>query len=163
MCGGEPATFDVAVTRVPMAAFPIKLPEGIWLGGYVDAHLQGENSDDSLTADARIELRETVVSAVYQDEPLSLAVSTAIGRAVVINDRIDASVEVEFADGVGRGVVDFEVQNIRDPQSGVRCEAEVLISDAWPFAVFVPFISNPDGKIDCAISMGGSLAAPVLL
>ena len=157
-----PATFDVALTGIPLAALPAQLPADMTLGGYLDAYLQGER-DESLTANASVELREATVNTVYQDEPLSFSIATATGRAVVVGNRIDSSFAVELADGGGRGTLEFAAQDISNLESGISGEAEVLISDASLFSVFVPSISNPQGKIQGAMSIAGSLAAPELL
>lgn len=158
-----PSSFDVSAVGVPLSAIPSSLPEGMTLQGYLNANLSGEWEDDRLTAKSDLELRDAAIDAVYDEEHVSLAVSKAAGNLTVTNNRVESSVQLELADEAADGTIELAIQDFTDSLSAISGRAVVSISDALFFAVVVPGILNPQGRIDGNLTVAGSLSSPEFL
>lgn len=158
-----PLSFNASASRVPLSAIPSSLPEGVTLHGYLNAELSGEWEDDRLTAKSDIEMRDAAIDAFYDEEHVSLAVAKAAGNLTVTDNRVESLVHVQLADEAADGTIQFTVQDFTDSLSAISGRADVSISDAVFFAVVIPGIMNPQGRIDGNLTVAGSMNSPQLL
>lgn len=159
----ESASVDASVDDLPLSAIPVTLPAAANLSGAVDARLQMEIRNRRLTGDAGITLRQATVDAIYDEEPLSVAFSEAAASATITDNRIDSTLRLEMADGDGTGELRLSVEDFADRQSAIDGYGSVSIGDASLFAVFMPAVSNPRGKIEGGLTISGTLADPQFL
>ena len=97
---------------------------------------------------------------MYEDEPLYLAASRAVGRATILGNSLQSSVEVELVDGAGSARLQLDVANLADSTSAISGRGDLSINDTSMLAVFVPSASDPRGTIEGGMTIAGSLSAP---
>ncbi len=157
------AAIDVSVRGLPIAALPIVLPAGVGVTGFANARVTAARVNQRLRADARLEFADTAFDAVYMDESFTLALAEAQGQASVVNNRLDSSFRIVTADGSGTANVTLAIPDIMADQPLLAGNGGVEISDASLFALFVPGISRPQGRIHGEIEISGYAAAPELI
>lgn len=151
---------DFSVSDLPLSALPASLPGDASLNGVMDARLQLGSKDEALTGNAGIELRDARIDAAYEDETISVVFSDAAGTATILDNRVDSRFRLEMANGTGAGDLRLTVQDLKDRQSAIGGRGSVSINDASLFAVFLPGIANPRGRIDGGLTISGTLAGP---
>ena len=154
------AAFDASIAQLPLSALPIEIPQDINVTGFIDAHLHGQLDDQRLSGDARLELLDASVSATYEGDAVSVAFSNAVGQATIADNRVESTLRVDIADGAGSGNVSLNIEDIANNRSAIQGNGTVSVSDASLFAVFVPGITNPRGKIDGSFAATGNLSEP---
>ncbi len=163
MAGDRPATFDLAISDVPLSALPLKLPAEVTPRGLVDIRAEGSMVDKRLTGDASIALSDAKVDAIVDDEPISVSFTRATANVNLADNRAQASLRLELADGVGSTALDVTVDDIAETGSAVAGLGTVDFNDLTLFAALLPDISQPSGNIDGNLEISGSLGEPELL
>ena len=146
--------------RLPIAALPVVLPAGARLEGFVESEVDLRLAGGELRGDARLQLVDAAMIAVYEDEPYELRVSDAYVDADITNNRLTSTASIVFNDGGGEAQASLEIEDLLNSGSAIRGSSSLTVPDASIAAIFLPDISDPTGRIDGDLSVTGSLAAP---
>ena len=153
-------SLEVGITDLPLAALPIRLPAGIELTGLIDAGFQAAMTPEQLTGEAEIALANASFSASYDGERVSFQLASVTGSASLADGLLRSSAFIEMADDAGTASASLAITDAGTDSYPVDGRADLEISDASIFAVFLPSIGNPRGRIEGGLSVGGSASAP---
>ena len=157
---GEAVSFDVLVNDVPLAAVRAALPTDLEPSGWIDARSHGVLTERRLSGDAEITLRDAALEASHEGETVSVALAHAVGRATIADNRVESTLRLELANGAGSGNLQLEVQDFADVRAEISGRGELSIYDASLFAVLLPDVTDPRGRIDGDLTVSGSLDRP---
>lgn len=163
MTGGgnaEAANLDVAITRLPLAALPITVPVGAELSGYLEANVHGSFAGGVVDGEGRVTLVETALSAEYEGDAYTLALTDASARARVDQNRLEGTLAVELNDGEGDLGGQVAIVNVLDTRSPLTGEAALSVPDVSILAALAPEVSAPAGRLEGELTIAGSPAAP---
>jgi len=158
-----PTAFDLEVRALPLGVLPFAFPQNVSLSGLGDARASGSYSGGQLTGDASVDLREARVDAAIDGEDISVALSNAVWRAAVVDNRLTALLRIELADDAGNAEVDVTVDDVLDIGSAVSGRGHIAINNMSLLAVLVPDISNPRGALGGNLELSGTLSEPEFL
>ena len=159
----RPTVFDLEIRDVPLAQMPLALPAGVTLNGFGDMRASGSVIDSRMTGDVSVSLRGASVDAVVDDEELSTVFDVASGVATLSDNRLDAALQLTFAEGAGNTRAELRVEDILDFSSAISGNSSVAINDLSLVAVFVPGLSNPSGAVNGNLQISGTLGEPDFL
>ncbi len=151
---------DITVDALPLSAIPVTLPPGITLEGFVNAGLRALQTDEQRTAQANVALQGARIAAFYDGESVAIDLAEATGEARLVEDRLETSARIELADGAGSASARLAVRDRGDGGYPVEGRGDVLINDASIFAVFLPSISKPRGRLEGGLTVTGDAGAP---
>ncbi len=160
---GKLAALDLSLSAVPLSAIPVTLPGDVNLGGFIEARLQLVSREGRLTGNAGIDLHQAIVDATYEGEQIAVAFSDTVGEATILDNRLDSTLRLGLAEDAGAGKLQLSIHDIGNPESTVAGQGNVSIDDVSVFAVFVPAISNPRGKLEGSLTVSGTLTRPEFL
>jgi translocation and assembly module TamB len=160
---GDLASLDFSLGDVPLSAIPVALPGDVNLSGFVDARLQLESRERRLTGHAGIDLRQAMVDATYDGESIAVAFSDAVGEATILDNRIDSTLRLEMTEDAGAGNLQLSIHDLSDLESAIAGQGNLSINDVSLVAVFLPGISNPQGKVEGSLTVSGTLTRPEFL
>ena len=159
----SPASLVFSLSDFPLSAVPVDLPADAGMNGFVDARLDLQRREQQLNGSVAVELRQAVFDASYEGETISVSLTDAGGQATITDNRVDSTLRVELAGDAGTANVRLVIQDLANRQSLIDGEGSVLVNDASLFAVFLPGITNPRGKIEGALTVSGTLNQPEFL
>lgn len=154
------ATFDMSLVDLPLAALPVTVPEGVEARGFVNANLRGISANRRLDGEFAVGLRDAVLDARIDDELLTVTFTEASGEATIVDNRVASSFRVDADDGTARADLDLTVSDLASPESLIAGSGSIAITDASIFAVLLPSITNPRGRIGGDLEISGSLQRP---
>ncbi|MDJ0751578.1 MAG: translocation/assembly module TamB domain-containing protein [Woeseiaceae bacterium] len=157
---GDTTNFYVAVTKLPLAAMPVTLPEGVTVAGLSDASAVGSFSDNRLSAELNVKLQDARFDAVVDDEPVAAILEHAEGSAIITDNALLANVSVDLDDDLGTSSIALSAADVLDTGSAIEGQGNLAIDDLTLLGIFVPDIANPRGAIRGSLSIGGTLAEP---
>lgn len=153
-------SIDVTVDSLPLLTIPLKLPPGITVDGLVNASVRAATMNQQLTAEASVDLQGARIAAVYDDEQIAIDATEATGSARLFDGRLESSARIELADDAGSASARLAVRDAGDGNYPVDGRADVMISDASVFAVFLPSINKPRGRLEGGLTVTGDASAP---
>ncbi len=156
-------TFDAAINDLPLGVLPTRLPQEVRLSGLGDVQAHGSMIEGRLTGDASVTLRQARVDAVVDDETISAAFTQAAGNVSIVDNRAVSTLHLGLAEGAGETTFDLTVEDILDARSSIAGNGSVEINEMSLFAVLVPDIANPSGRVSANLAMSGSLGQPEFL
>ena len=157
---GNTLNFDVAITKLPLAAMPVTLPEGVTVAGFSDASAVGSFSDNRLSAELNVNVQDARFDAVVDEEPVAAILEHAEGSATITDNVLLANVNLDLDDDLGTSSVTLSATDVLDAGSAIEGQGNVAIDDLTLLGIFVPDIANPRGAIRGNLSIGGTLAEP---
>jgi translocation and assembly module TamB len=157
---GAAMSLDVEIKALPLAALPLTMPTGIELAGLINAGLSAAITPEELTAEAHLALADASFSAAYEGEQVSFRLASVTGSASLADGRLESSALIELADNAGTASASLAITDPGTDDYPVDGRADIEISDASVFGVFVPGINNPRGRIEGGLAVGGSAGAP---
>lgn len=157
---GNTTNFDISVTKLPLAAIPVTLPDGVSVAGYSDASAVGSYADNRLSAELNINLQDARIGAVIDDEPVAAILEHAEGSATITDNALLAKISLDLDDDLGTSSVTLSAADVLDTGSSIEGHGNVAIDDLTLLGVFVPDIANPRGTIRGNLSIGGTWAKP---
>jgi len=159
----SPATggrLDADVDGFPLAALPLELPAGASVRGLIEANVDARLADGVVGGGADIRILDGAIEATYEDEPYALEFTTAALRADIEQNRLDSSFEIVVNNGEGTAQGEIRIDDVTAADAPIVGRGDITVPDTSIFSVFVPDISNPAGRINGSLSVGGTLAAP---
>ncbi|MBT8091445.1 MAG: translocation/assembly module TamB domain-containing protein [Gammaproteobacteria bacterium] len=151
--------FDVSLSELPLAALHLVLPQGTAVGGTIEGHARGSLVDRLITADSIIEIRNFGLSAVIDEEDISIEFGRAYASAAVVDNRLSGALEFRLKNATDHMTGKVEVIDILDPRSALNGEAQLELNDMSLFSLLVPDVADPAGRITGNLAVRGSLDA----
>ncbi|MDH3305661.1 MAG: translocation/assembly module TamB domain-containing protein [Gammaproteobacteria bacterium] len=155
-----PLYFDASVTELPLTAFALNLPEGTTVEGTIEAHASGQYLKQRLTADAAFEAKNLSLKAVFEGDELSATFERASARASVVDNTLNGDLEFLLADRADHIRSSLEIADLFNPNSALRGQGSLELTDLSVLSFFVPELANPAGRIAGSVDVTGSLVAP---
>ena len=156
----QPTVFNLDIIDLPLAQLPLGLPPYVTLNGFGNVRANGSLADGRMTGDVSVSLRAASMDAIVDDEELSVAFDEASAAATLSDNRLEASLQLVFANGAGNTRAQLAVEDILDFNSAIVGDGSVAIQDLSLFAVFVPGLSNPSGAVNGDLDISGALGEP---
>ncbi len=163
LAAGSDNEFDLTVDGFPVAALPLGLPPDVQVTGVVRAHAHAQTRAGKPSVDAEVELLDTALDTTYMDERVSIAVTGAHGRATVEDGRLESSFRFELADDAGGASATLTIPDIAADEPLLDGRGKVVFGDVMLFAILVPGIAEPTGRIDGTFTVSGTASAPSFL
>jgi translocation and assembly module TamB len=151
--------FDVSINELPLAALPILLPQGTSISGMIEGYARGNVAERRVSADSMVAIRNFGLGATVDEEDISLRFERASARASVLDNRLNGTIELRLADSGDYLTGNVQVVDIFDPQSPLSGESLLELTDMSLFALLVPDIADPAGRITGNLAVGGSVDA----
>ncbi|RZV35942.1 MAG: hypothetical protein EX272_09700, partial [Chromatiales bacterium] len=163
MLQDRPTAFNLEISGLPLAQLPLSLPPDITLNGFGDMRASGSVVDDRISGDVSLSLRAASVDAIVDDEHLSTGFDEASGSATLSDNRLEASLQLVFAEGAGNTRANLRVDDVLDFGSAIAGSGSVAVNDMSLVAVFIPGLSNPSGAVNGNLEISGTLGEPDFL
>ncbi len=158
-----PLRFDASVKELPLAAFAVNLPEGTTVEGTIEAHAKGEYVNRRLTADAALDVQNLNLKAIFEGDELSASFDRAFARASVVDNHLKGDLEFRLTDQTDHIRSTIEITDLFDPNSALRGQGSLELTDLSVLSFFIPELANPAGRIAGSVDVAGSLAAPKII
>ena len=158
-----PLRFDASVKELPLAAFAVSLPEGTTVEGTIEAHAKGEYMNQRLTADAALDVQNLSLKAIFEGDELAASFDRAFAKASVIDNHLKGDLEFRLSNQTDHIRSTIEIIDVFDPDSALRGQGSLELTDLSVLSFFVPDLSNPVGRIAGSVDVAGSLAAPRII
>ncbi len=155
-----PLRFDASVKELPLAAFAVGLPEGTTVEGTIEAHAKGEYVNQRLTAEAALDVQNLLLKAIFEGDELSASFDRAFAKASVVDNRLKGDLEFRLTDQTDHIRSTIEITNLFDPESALRGQGSLELTDLSVLSFFIPDLTNPAGRIAGNVDVAGSLVAP---
>ncbi len=155
-----PLRFRTSISGLPLAALPIYLPEASSITGIIEAEGDGEFLDQRLTANANLNVRGLGLRALYEDEEIVADFNVATLNASIIDNRLEAKLQLAATDKSASANANIELANILDPESRVEGAAALDFSDLTLLSFLYPDITKTSGRVGGKVDVSGSLSAP---
>jgi len=158
-----PLRFDVSVSELPLAAFPVTLPEGATVEGAITARASGDYADQSLTANATLDVHELALRATFEGDEVTVRFDRAFAQGSIIDNRLASELDFHLSNATDRFTGELEIADVFDRNSPLSGRGTLELNDLELFSVFYPDLDNPAGRISGSVDVAGSLVAPVLV
>ena len=158
-----PLRFDASVTELPLAAFAVGLPEGTTVEGTIEAHAKGEFVNQRLTAEAVLDVKNLNLKAIFEGDELSASFDRAFAEASVIDNHLKGDLEFRLTNQTDHIRSTIEITDLFDPNSALRGQGSLELTDLSVLSFFVPDLANPAGRIAGSVDVAGSLVAPQII
>ncbi len=155
-----PLRFRTSISGLPLAALPIYLPEASSITGIIEAEGDGEFLDQRLTANASLNVSGLGLRALYEDEEIVADFNVATLNASIINNRLEARLQLAATDKSASANANIELANILDPESWVVGAAALELNDLSLISFLYPDITQTSGRVGGNVDVSGSLSAP---
>jgi translocation and assembly module TamB len=158
-----PLRFDASVSKLPLAVFAVNLPEGTTVEGEIEAHAKGEYVNQRLTAEAAFDVQNLLLQAVFEGDELSASFDRAFARASVIDNYLKGDLEFRLTNQTDHIRSNIEITDLLDPNSALRGQGSLELTDLSVLSFFVPDLANPAGRIAGSVDVAGSMVAPKII
>jgi len=158
-----PLRFDVSVSELPLAAFPVNLPEGATVEGAITAQASGDYANQRLTASATLDVHEMALRAIFEGDEVAARFDRAFAQASIVDDRLTGELEFRLSNNTDQVTGKLEIADVLDQDSPLSGRGSLELNDLGLFSVLYPSLSNPVGKISGSVDVAGSLVAPDLV
>ena len=155
-----PLRFRTSISGLPLAALPIYLPEASSITGIIEAEANGEFLDQRLTANANLNVSGLSLRALYEDEEIVADFNVAMLNASILDNRLEAKLQLAATDKSASANANIELANILDPESRVEGAAALELSDLSLISFLYPDITKTSGRVGGKVDVSGSLSAP---
>jgi translocation and assembly module TamB len=152
--------FDLSVDGYPVAALPLGLPPDVQVTGLLNVSAHATTEAGKPVARAELELVDTALGTTYMDEEVNIDVSRAAARASIVDGRLESSMQFELSDGAGRASANLTIPDLSAAERVLAGDGEVVFRDISLFAILLPEISQPTGRLEGDFTVSGSAAAP---
>lgn len=157
---GDTTNFDVAVTKLPLVAIPVTLPDGMTIAGPSDAFAVGSFSGDRLSAELNVSLQDARLDTIVDDEPVAAIFEHFEGSATITDNALLANVSLDLDDDLGTSSITLSAADVLDAGSTIEGQGSVAIDDLTLLGMLVPGIANPRGAVRGELSIGGTWTEP---
>jgi len=154
------ANAELSIDALPLAALPLTMPPGITLDGTIKAGMRARKTEQDLTATSELELQNTRIEAHYDGEHIVLGLAEAVASASFADGLLESSARIALADRAGSANAKLAVREGGDGEYPIDGSADVMVSDASVFALFLPSINKPRGRISGELTVVGTAGAP---
>jgi translocation and assembly module TamB len=158
-----PSRFDVSVSELPLAAFPVNLPDGATVEGAITAQAGGDYANQRLTANATLDIHKLGLTATFEGDEVAARFDRAFAEVSIVDNRLTGELEFQLSNDTDRVTGELEIADVFDQASPLSGHGSLELNDLGLFSVFYPSLSNPVGKISGSIDVAGSLVAPELV
>ena len=155
-----PLRFSTSISGLPLAALPIYLPEASSITGTIEAEADGEFLEQRLTANASLNIPGLGLRALYEDEEVAADFNVATLSASILDNRLNANLQLAATDKSAGANASLELANILDRESQVAGAATLELSDLSLLSFLYPDITKTSGRVGGKVDVSGSLSAP---
>jgi translocation and assembly module TamB len=155
-----PLRFKSSISGLPLTALPMNLPEGSSITGIIEAEADGEFLQQRLQAKADLKILNLSLRAVYEDEELAADFDVATVNASVLDNRLNAELQLTATDKSARANATIELTDIFDKHSQLAGSAALELSDLSLLSFLYPDITKSSGRVGGRMQVLGNLAAP---
>jgi len=152
--------FSTSISGLPIDALPIDLPEASSITGTIEAEADGEFLEQRLTANASLNIPGLGLRALYEDEEIAANFNVATLSASILDNRLNAKLQLAATDKSARANASIELANILDRESQVAGAATLELSDLSLLSFLYPDITKTSGRVGGKVDVSGSLSAP---
>lgn len=157
-----PLRFDVSVSELPLAAFPVNLPDGATVEGAITAQAGGDYANQRLTANATLDIHKLGLTATFEGDEVAARFDRAFAEVSIVDNRLTGELEFQLSNDTDRVTGELEIADVFDQASPLSGHGSLELNDLGLFSVFYPDLTNPVGKISGSVDVAGSLVAPEL-
>ncbi len=156
--GGE-LRFDLSLEELPLAAIPLPLPPAAGASGLIAGHARGTFVNGRITAESVAEIRGLKLSAVVDEERIETVFERAVVSASVTDNRLNANLDFRLAGNADYLSGNLQIDDLFEPASPLNGRGRLELNDLSLFAVLLPDLSDPVGRINGNLAVTGSLEA----
>ena len=154
------SSLDLDIEDLPLDPLRPLLPAGLSIGGFAQLQIDARIADARISGNSLLELSNTVLETNYDGENLTADFSTVRSEADIVDNALRSKTLIALADGTAGANLDLQIDDIADPDSALAGTGSIRVDDAAIFAVLVPQISDPSGRIGGTLQVTGSLGRP---
>ena len=152
--------FSTSMSGLPIDALPIDLPEASSITGTIEAEADGEFLDQRLTATANLNIPGLGLRELYEDEEIAADFDVATLNASILDNRLNAKLQLAATDKSAGANASIELANILDRESQITGAATLELSDLSLLSFLYPDVTETSGRVGGKVDISGSLTAP---
>jgi translocation and assembly module TamB len=152
--------FSTSISGLPIDALPIDLPEASSITGTIEAEADGEFLDQRLTATANLNIPGLGLRELYEDEEIAADFDVATLNASILDNRLNAKLQLAATDKSAGANASIELANILDRESQITGAATLELSDLSLLSFLYPDVTETSGRVGGKVDISGSLTAP---
>jgi autotransporter translocation and assembly factor TamB len=152
--------FSTSISGLPIEALPIDLPEASSITGTIEAEADGEFLDQRLTATANLNIPGLGLRELYEDEEIAADFDVATLNASILDNRLNAKLQLAATDKSAGANASIELANILDRESQITGAATLELSDLSLLSFLYPDVTETSGRVGGKVDISGSLTAP---
>jgi translocation and assembly module TamB len=154
------AGLDLTVRSLPFSTLPLALPEGVTADGMIGLTARVRLEDGVLAGNGEIALHDAKLSGQYEGEDVVATLKSADASLALKDNRLDSSFRIRFENEAAGVDGTFGMADVLDRDAAIDGSIAFEMRDFAIVPILIPNVSNPSGRINGTLAVGGKLSEP---